>query len=158
MIEKKLKLYIPQLSEMSFRQKLLSDEDTMLYNKKWGGIIDFPKEKWEETYFRLINDDVDSFYSYIYSEEEKAFIGEASYKFDDELKEYIINIIVHNKYRNKGYGTYALSLLCEKAKSNGICSLSDNIALDNYSINIFLKQGFKEIYRNSEYILVKKYL
>lgn len=75
MIENKLKLYIPQLSEMSFRQELLSDENTMLYNKKWGGIIDFPKEKWEETYFRLINNDVESFYSYIYSEEEKAFIG-----------------------------------------------------------------------------------
>lgn len=37
-------------------------------------------------------------------------------------------------------------------------ALADTIALDNLSINIFLKQEFKEICRTNDYILVKKEL
>ena len=49
--------YIPRLSELGFRQRLLSDPATMRYNKGYGlsfpgyhndtGCIDFPREDWD---------------------------------------------------------------------------------------------------------------
>ena len=33
-------LHQPTLEELSFRQSLLSDPDTMAYNRAWGGAID----------------------------------------------------------------------------------------------------------------------
>ena len=36
--------------------------------------------------------------------------------------------------------------------------LYDDIAADNLSINLFLKNGFKEVLRTDEYVLVKKKL
>lgn len=151
-----LSIYIPTVEEMVFRQELLADKETMSYNAKWGGTIAFPKENWEITHKRLINDDNDSFYAYVYSTELKCFVGEIGYRYDKEVNEYIINILIHAKYRNKGFGTLALKLLCDVAKGKGINAVADTIALDNLGISIFLKQGFKEIYRNDNHILVKK--
>ena len=39
---------------------------------------------------------------------------------------------------------------------NGVPRLMDNIALDNPSVSLFLKAGFREIGRNETYILVAK--
>ena len=156
--EELLSFHIPSLEEMSFRQELLADEETMAYNAKWGGTIEFPKEEWEITYKRLIYENDKDFYAYLYSNELKCFIGEVGYRYDDGLKEFISNILIHAKYRNKGYGTLALTMLCNLAKQKGIKVLADTIAIDNPSINIFFKQNFKEIYRTNDYILVRKEL
>ena len=154
--KKLLSFHIPSLEEMSFRQKLLADEETMSYNAKWGSTINFPKEKWEITYKRLINENDKNFYAYLYSNKQKCFIGEVGYWYDEEVGEFITNILIHAKYRNKGYRTIALTMLCDLAKKKGISFLSDTIALDNPSISIFLKQGFREVMRTNEYILIKK--
>lgn len=58
----------------------------------------------------------------------------------------------------KGYGYEGLSLLCECAKNNGIAELYDDIAIDNPSINLFIKYGFREVLRTDEYVLVRKEL
>lgn len=42
----------PTLQELHFRERLLSDEETMSYNAAWGGTIPFPAEKWESWYSR----------------------------------------------------------------------------------------------------------
>lgn len=44
----------PKLEAMWFRETLVGDEETMAYNKKWGGAIDFPKNKWEDWYARWV--------------------------------------------------------------------------------------------------------
>ena len=67
-------------------------------------------------------------------------------------------MIIYAPYRGKGYGYEGLSLLCEYAKNNGIAELYDDIAIDNPSINLFLKCGFKEVLRANEYVLVKNKL
>lgn len=46
-----LKLHKPEIDELRFRQKLLSDTNTMSYNEKWGGIISFPQKKWNDWYY-----------------------------------------------------------------------------------------------------------
>ena len=42
-----IKLYIPRLEDLWFRQMFMADEVTMSYNHHWGGTIPFPKEDWE---------------------------------------------------------------------------------------------------------------
>ena len=154
-----IKFIKPTLELLSVRQELLSDKETMSYNDKWGGTIDFPKEQWEDWFTNwILNDSKDKFYRYLFETEKQCFVGEAAYHFSKSDNAYIVNIIVHSKFRGNGYGNEALKLLCACAKENEIEELCDTIALDNPSINLFLKNGFNEIFQNDEYIMVKKRL
>ena len=150
-------MHRPSLEELSFRQYLLSDPDTMAYNRAWGGTIDFPRERWEDWYRRWLEDSSGvHFYRYLYAPQLNAFVGETAYHLDEELGGYICDVIVSAQYRGRGYGTYGLSLLCQAAKANGVPRLLDNIAVNNPSVSLFLKAGFREIDRNETYILVAK--
>ena len=88
----------------------------------------------------------------------KARFCAVAYYFDVERKIYVANIVVYAIYRGKGYGREGLLLLCEAAKKNGVKELYDDIAIDNSSIKLFLKCGFREVLRTDKYILVKKEL
>ena len=152
-----VELYKPRVEDLWFREKLLSDEDTMSYNHAWGGTILFPKEKWGNWHNRwVLNRDNRRFYIYI--KENETFFGEVAYHFDEERQIYIADVIVYAPYRGKGYGGQALLLLCKNAKCNGLHTLFDDIAIDNPSITLFMKCGFTEVVRTSEYVLVKKEL
>ena len=151
-----IKLYKPSVEDLWFRKELLSDEKTMSYNHHWGGVISFPKKDWEDWYdYWLVNTDHKRYYRYLLNENDE-YVGEIAYHFDGN--HYIANIIVHFKYRNKGYGKEGLILLCDVAKENGLKELYDDIAIDNPAIKMFLKLGFKEEYRNKEIIMLKKNL
>ena len=52
----------------------------------------------------------------------------------------------------------SLLLLCDAAKDNGISALHDDIAADNLSYKLFLKNGFEIEYQNDEVVMVKKSL
>lgn len=134
---------------------MMEDEATMAYNHAYGGTIAFPKDKWEEWYKRYMFDD-SKFYSYIMDGDN--FVGTMSYRYDERDKIYKISILIHAKYRGKGYGDFALKSLCKIAKENGVKELYDDIAIDNSSINLFLKNGFVEDFRTDEFIMVKKVL
>lgn len=41
-----VELYKPRIEDLWFREKMLSDDQTMSYNHAYGGTISFPKEKW----------------------------------------------------------------------------------------------------------------
>lgn len=152
-------LHRPALEDLSFRQSLLSDPDTMAYNRAWGGTIDFPRERWADWYGRWLEDASGArFYRYLYAPQPNVFVGEAAYHLDEELGGYICDVIVSAQYRGRGYGTQGLDLLCQAAKANGVPRLLDNIAVDNPSVSLFLKAGFREIGRNETYILVAKNL
>ena len=143
---------------MWFREKFMSDEETMTYNKKWGGTIDFSKDKWEEWYaYWVTNPEDKRFYRYIQNED-NIFVGEIAYHFDESRQIYISDVIIMAKYRGKGYGYDGLRLLCDCAKKNGIKYLYDDIAIDNSAITIFLKQGFIEEYRTDDCIMLRKAL
>ena len=68
------------------------------------------------------------------------------------------DIIVHAKYRNQGYGTEGIQLLCMEAKKNGIFVLHDDIAADNPSYKLFLKNGFEIEYKINDVVMVKRNL
>ena len=152
-----LELYKPQIEDLWFKEQMMSDEQTMVYNHAYGGTIPFPKENWADWYNRwIINHNNKRFYRYI--KDNGVFVGEVAYHFDGERHIYIGDVIVYAPYRGKGYGRNGLLLLCETAKENGIMEIYDDIAIDNSSIALFLKCGFVEVLRTSEYVLVKKEL
>ena len=49
-----IKLYKPNINELWFKEKMMSDEDTMSYNH---GTIAFPMSKWDSWYQRWMRDD-----------------------------------------------------------------------------------------------------
>ena len=152
-----IELYTPTIEDLWFKEKILGDEETMSYNRSYGGTIPFPKIRWATWHDRWITNNEDKrFYRYI--KENDTFLGEVAYHFDEERKIFLADVIVYAPYRGKGYGRKALLLLCEIAKSNGIHELYDDIAIDNTSVSVFIKCGFIEVLRTSEYILVKKEL
>ena len=77
---------------------------------------------------------------------------------DEEMDTYCCGILILDKWRNRGYGTEGIKLLCRSAKENGIKEFYDNIAIDNPSVNQFKKLGFIEKFRNEEYVRMYKKL
>lgn len=151
-----LTLYRPVLEELSFRRALLGDGATMAYNHAWGGTIGFPRERWPDWYRRWVEAPNQRFYRYLRDTEADAFVGEAAYHFDEELGGYVCDVIVHAACRGRGYGGRGLELLCKAAKENGVDRLYDDIALDNPSVALFLRHGFREIKRTEAYVLVAR--
>ena len=151
-----IELYKPQVEDLWFKQLMLSDLETMEYNKKYGGTIDFPKEKWDQWLSSWMNNDK-KYYRYLVNDE--TFVGEVAYYYDNYFSSYIASIIIYSKYRGKGFGKSGLNLLCDAAKKRGITDLYDNISIDNLAgISLFKKCGFIEEYRNNEYVMMKKKL
>lgn len=154
-----IKLYVPKYQDLWFRQMFMEDEETMSYNHAWGGIILFPEHSWKEWYdYWFLNTEGKRFYRYVVNEVNNEFLGEVAYHFDTKREITIADVIIYAKYRGNGYGAKALELLCEAAKENDVHVLYDNIAIDNSAISLFLKAGFIEEYRTSEYIMLKKEL
>lgn len=69
--------------------------------------------------------------------EENEYVGEIAYHYDNQRGIYICDIKIMAKYRNKGYGTEGIKLLCDAAKRNGVAVLYDDIAADNPSYHLF---------------------
>ncbi len=154
-----VKFYIPSINDLWFKEKLLSDIETMSYNHAYGGIVSFPKENWESWYNRwIVYPEHKRFFRYVLDTETNQFVGEVAYHYDEQREIYIVSIIILASQRHKGYGRTTLELLCDEAKKHGITTLYDDIAIDNPSIHLFLKNGFHEVLRTNEYILVKKEL
>ncbi len=154
-----LTLYRPALSELSYRAALIGDEKTMAYNAKWGGTVPFPREKWESWYEKWLSvPESLRFYRYLYDADRRLFVGEAAWRYDEAYAAHIVSIIVEAQHRGKGYGTLALRLLCEAAKAQGIRRLADDIALDNPSLSLFLREGFHVLRRDRDCVFVEKML
>ena len=49
-----LELYKPEIKDLWFREKFMSDEETMSYNRVWGGTIPFPETEWQTWYDKWI--------------------------------------------------------------------------------------------------------
>ncbi|MCR5793913.1 MAG: GNAT family N-acetyltransferase [Solobacterium sp.] len=146
---------IPSLEDLWFREKLMADEETMSYNHAWGGTIPFPEEDWQDWYEYWVTDHEDQRY-YRYLKDGDTFVGEAAYHYDPEYDGFAADIIIYSPYRGRGYGSQGLAMLCEAAKENGLAALYDDIAADNPAIGMFLKQGFYEVCRTAEKIILKK--
>ena len=146
-----IKLIKPKYQDLYLRTLLLQDENTMSFNHNYGGTIVFDESDYKAWYEKWINGS-NRYYYYVYLD--NTFVGEATYYLDDG--KYMISIIIDSHYRNIGIGNATLNLLINDAKQKGINELYDEIAYDNPSINLFIKNGFKIVKQNKESIVVKK--
>ena len=154
-----IKCYQPALEDLGFRESLLADPDTMSYNNAWGGTIPFPREKWESWYqYWIGNPEGKRFYRYLQDEETGEFVGEIAWHLHEKRNIHICDVIILARYRNRGYGSEGIRLLCEAAKRSGIAILYDDIAADNPSWKLFLKNGFEISSRDDEVVMVRKVL
>jgi RimJ/RimL family protein N-acetyltransferase len=154
-----IKMYIPKYEDLWFREKMMSDQETMSYNHAWGGTIPFPESKWRNWYEKWIKStDGKKFYRYLLNDKNHTFIGETAYHYDEQTDMYMADVIVYAEYRGNGYGRQGLRLLCEAASDNGIEVLHDDIAIDNPAVKMFIQNGFHEEYRTDEIVMLKKVL
>lgn len=154
-----LKVVKPELEDLWFRESMMADIETMSYNDAWGGTIPFPKEDWEEWYTLWVrNSGQERYYRYLKDDANKVFVGEISYHFDKLCNIYICDVIIKAEFRKQGFGTQGIQLLCEAAKANGVEVLYDDIAADNPSAHLFLKNGFSIEFQNDEILMVKTVL
>ena len=153
-----LTLYEPRYEDLWFRQRMLADEETMSYNRAWGGTIPWPEEKWAGWYAHwVLHPEGKRYYRYL-QDRDGSFVGEIAYHVDDETTRVTASVIIYAPCRRKGYGGEALDLLCSAAKSNGVAVLYDDIAADNPAVRLFLKHGFTEASRTADIIWLRKEL
>ena len=137
---------------------MLADEETMSYNRAWGGTIPFPEERWRDWHEAWVaRPEGRRFYRYL-AEEDGRFVGEVAYHYDEGFRHYTADVIIYAKERNRGCGARGLELLCAAAKENGIGVLYDDIAIDNPAIGLFLRRGFTEEARTKDQIILRKEL
>ena len=153
-----LTLYRPGLDDLAWREKWLSDPETMSYNHAYGGTVPLPRERWADWYARWVEDGETHFYRYLRLGENGAFVGNIAYYYDEEFDGHLCEVLIAAPYRGRGFGRQGLALLCRAAGANGVKRLMDDIAVDNPSVEMFLRGGFRERTRTDAFILVEKEL
>lgn len=121
----RLKLHIPSLEELNYQERLLSQPETMAYNRGYDltfegydrttGCIAFPREKWEEWYSQWIGAEPERFYAYLQREEDGVFVGDVNFHCRPGEKIADMGVVIEAAHRGKGYAAQALELLAERA-------------------------------------------
>ena len=118
----KIILHCPAYDELAFRQGFLADPETMAYNHAYGGTLEFPEERWADWHLRWVDKPDRRFYRYLQLEGTGEFVGEAAYHWDEELGEYMCDVIVTARHRRKGYGFRGLATTLRLTIRLFICS------------------------------------
>lgn len=114
-MEKNIELYNPKIEDYWYQEKIESDVNTMSYNAGYDvsyhgyhydtGCIDFPKEKWEESFNRRVNEN--RYLAYIRDLDLNEFIGYVDYYFNKTKERYCCGIVIEYKFRGRGYAKKA---------------------------------------------------
>ena len=160
---KRLQLHVPEYSELSYRQKIMSDPETMSYNKGYDlgfdgydsetGCIAFPEEDWQDWYDYFVGQEPERFYAYICRTEDREFIGEVNlHKACDEY--YDMGILIEAKHRGQGCSKEALKLLLKYAFETMKAGAVHNEFEDerDAAFKLHLDCGFKEVSRDGDLI------
>ena len=144
-----VQLYIPTLEELDFYQSRLLDPDTMSYNAPWfppNGCIPFPKEKWEPWYERWVNQEPERFYAYLQRTDDKAFVGDVNFHYNQEDDWWDMGIVILAEERGKGYAKQGLKLLLQRAfEVNNLPLLHNHFERGRKAAyHLHLLNGFKE--------------
>lgn len=124
-MEPKVRLYKPLLGDLLYRKQLLSDPETMSYNRGYElgfsgyhnetGCIDFPESDWEAWYNWFCKSEPQRYYAYIVRCSDGVFLGEVNLHQNASGNWYDMGIVLEAAYRGKGYSTEALRLLLAEA-------------------------------------------
>ena len=152
----KVKLHVPSIREMDYRQKFLAQPETMSYNAGQAldadgydvatGCIDFPISDWRYWREVWLWCEPSRYSAYIMDEDTGGFVGEACYFYDMEADAHCAGVLVEHRHRGKGYGTAALRLLAEHAfRHPEIETLFVDLPLDREdAVRMYLTVGFRE--------------
>lgn len=152
-----LELYVPKIEELWFRQKMLSDPDTMSYNANWDlgfdgyhndtGCIDFPESEWSEWYSYWIGNETKCFYAYIRRKSDGAFIGDVNFHYTPDRDWWDMGIVIFAPYRGCGYAAPALKLMLGHAFQNcGVTRIHNDFEVSRTAaLKAHLSAGFHEI-------------
>ncbi len=142
----KVQFYMPEASELWWRQELLCDPRTMAYNNRWGGVIDFPEKEWEG-WLSKYNNNKRHIYFYVLDGENEQWVGDTALNYEKEEDAYRIHLLIHDKFRGCGYGKTALKRLIAFASAKlNANKLIDSISSSNEdAIHLFMVCGFKII-------------
>ncbi len=149
-----LSLYIPKLEDYWYEEKIESDPLSMSYNAGYEvsyfgyhydtGCIDFPKERWKDSYKK--RNEENRYFAYIKDNNTNEFVGYVNYHFNKSEDRYDCGIVIESIYRGKGYSKKALKLLCDVARRNGIKELYDNFEIDRgNTLELFKQVGFEVV-------------
>ncbi len=156
----RLELHVPTIEELDYRQMIMSDPETMSYNKGYDlgfdgyhsdtGCIDFPESEWRDWYEYFVGCEPERFYAYIQRIEDGAFIGEVNvHRGSDE--DYDMGILIEAKYRGLDYSKEALKLLLKHAFEEMRVKAVHNVFEDvrDAAMKVHLDCGFREISREN---------
>ena len=151
---KNICLYIPELKDYWYEEKIQSDPLSMSYNAGYDvsyygyhydtGCIDFPEEKWQEMYDKRKREN--RYFAYIKDNDINEYVGYVNYQYIKDEDRYECGILIESKYRGKGYSKDALRLLIDTARENGIKELYDNFEIDRgNTLDLFKDVGFEVV-------------
>lgn len=164
-----IKLKVPNLEDVQYRQKWMQDPNTMNYNAGLEmnlsgydyqtGTISKTDDEMKVWYDNWIGQEPNKFFAYIYETNKNFPIGEV-YFYKDKDK-YKMGILVIKEFRGKNYSKEALTELMKIAfEKYEIPELTDSFPDDRISaIKLFKSCGFKESGNIEEIIKFdKKYI
>ncbi len=120
-----IRLHVPALQELWYRERLMSDPATMSYNRGYDlpfegydpqtGCLLFPRTQWSDWYAYFIGQEPERYYAYIVRETDGAFLGEVNLHKSAIHDWHEMGIALEARYRGMGYSTRALRLLLARA-------------------------------------------
>ena len=139
----KVSLHIPKFEELSFRQELYADKDTMNFGDE---PFEFSFDKWQAWFDKWVKNPEKRFYAYIVSEKTGEPVGDVNYHLDERFGCFLIGVVILAKLRGQGFAQEGFRLLCEKAKEDGVKELCNFFPRSRESaIHIHKKLGFVEV-------------
>lgn len=150
-----IKLHVPSLNELDFRQECMSDPKTMAYNAGYDvsysgyhrdtGCIDFPQSEWKN-WFKTKLCNPNFFYAYIFDEEIGEFVGYCNFNKNPETNKATMGIVIKSDFQGRGYMRPAMKLLIKKAKEFGVVALTDTVPESRErALKVFYDLGFKKV-------------
>lgn len=138
----KVNLHVPRLEELSFRQTLYADPQTMDFGDE---PFDFSGDLWQAWFDKWVKNPDGRFYAYLVKEESGEPVGDVNWHFDKDFGEFMIGVVILASERGKGYAQQGLRLLCEKARACGIKRLCNTFPKErSAAIHLHKKLGFEE--------------
>lgn len=151
-IRQAVKLHVPTVNDMWFRQECMEDPKTMKYNAGYDvkfdgydyntGCIAFPPEK-HQTWVDEKLSNPNFYYAYIVDKKTNKFVGYLNIKKDPKTCDATMGIVVKDEFRGVGYMRPSMIQLLKVAKKMGVKRILDDVPENRaFAVKTFLSTGF----------------